>query len=616
MELKSCLLIASLFVLAATADRPRVDVSTGTLIGTVTEFSNEYVDGTHTVHVYRGVPYAEPPVGELRFAPPKPKTPWEGEYDAKDFIAACIQPWTPTVPIDKIQDEDCLHLNVFVPKTQSGIKSVMMWIHGGGLMSGSGTEMYDATILSALNDVIVVTINYRLGLFGLLSTGDEEVPGNVGFLDQVEALRWIQQNIAAFGGDSSRVTIFGQSAGGGSAHIHTISPLSKGLFKRAIIQSGSASLPGMWQYNTTLSNLIAHGVGKIVGCDENTSKDLVDCIRNVPADQLRNISDPSNGLLANALGMPGVQFAFLPTIDGYFITEDPMDTIFKKKAFNDVDLMIGTVSNEGMMYLFSLFPDAESEGPLTLNKTTYEAMYPHFFFTIQPNEAVLDMTKLLYVDWAHVDEENANYLDALSQMTSDVFFICPINRAVRAGVEAGLNTYVYQMTHVPAMTIWPLKTGTAVHGDELGFVFGYNMLSEKQMVLGGDNTTMFKWTTSEVDAELSLQIMTYWTNFAKTGNPNLSSLSDESNDDDWPMFTIPGLAYRELSPSMVNRYALKARQCVFWDEFVPKLLQYSGESCDQKENSICTSAAALVISSAAVHLFCCTAVALKVILPL
>uniref|UniRef100_A0ABM0GKF6 Liver carboxylesterase 2-like n=1 Tax=Saccoglossus kowalevskii TaxID=10224 RepID=A0ABM0GKF6_SACKO len=196
MESTSFLLFASLFVLAATIDRPRVDVSTGTLIGTVTEFSNEYVDGTHTVHVYRGVPYAEPPVGELRFAPPKPKTPWEGEYDAKDFIAACIQPWNPLIPIDKIQDEDCLHLNVFVPKTQSGIKSVMMWIHGGGFVMGSGTEMYDATILSALNDVIVVTINYRLGVFGLFSTGDDEVPGNVGFLDQVEALRWIQQNIA------------------------------------------------------------------------------------------------------------------------------------------------------------------------------------------------------------------------------------------------------------------------------------------------------------------------------------------------------------------------------------------------------------------------------------
>ncbi|XP_002734561.2 acetylcholinesterase-like [Saccoglossus kowalevskii] len=351
------------------------------------------------------------------------------------------------------------------------------------------------------------------------------------------------------------------------------------------MQSGAATIDGMWQYNKTLSNLIAHGVGKIVGCDKDTSKDLIDCIRNVPADQLRNISDPSNGLLADALEMPGVQLAFLPTIDGFLIKEDPMDTFFKTKTFNDVDVMFGTVSDEGMIFLFSLFSDAENEGPLILNKTTYDAMYPNFLFTIQPNEAVLDTIKLLYVDWAHVDEENANYLDALSQMASDIFFVCPINRAARASAEAGLNTYVYQMTHVPAMTIWPLKTDTAVHGDELGFVFGYHMLSEKQMALGGDNTTMFKWTTSEVDAELSLQIMKYWTNFAKTGNPNLSSLSDESNDDDWPMFTIPGLAYRELSPSMVNRYALKARECVFWDEFVPKLLQPSGESCDKKEES-------------------------------
>nr|XP_006825364.1 PREDICTED: pyrethroid hydrolase Ces2e-like [Saccoglossus kowalevskii] len=186
-----------LFVISTcNADRPTVEISTGTLIGTVEEFSSEFVDGARTVHAYRGIPYADPPVGDLRFAPPKPKTPWQGEYNASDFRTACIQPENPMIPVDKIQDEDCLHLSVYVPQPQNGKKSVMVWLHGGDLTYGSGTMLHDGTVLSALNDVIIVTINYRLGVFGFFSTGDDVASGNYGFLDQVEALRWVQQNIA------------------------------------------------------------------------------------------------------------------------------------------------------------------------------------------------------------------------------------------------------------------------------------------------------------------------------------------------------------------------------------------------------------------------------------
>uniref|UniRef100_A0ABM0MJH9 Carboxylic ester hydrolase n=1 Tax=Saccoglossus kowalevskii TaxID=10224 RepID=A0ABM0MJH9_SACKO len=441
------ILAVLVFITNCNADRPIVEISTGTLIGTVEEFSSEFVDGsTRTVHVYRGIPYAEPPVGGLRFAPPKPKTPWQGEYDATDFRTACIQPDSPGIPIDKIQDEDCLHINVYVPQPRKANTPVMFWIHGGGFNVGSGTRMYDSTILSSLNDVIVVTINYRVGPLGFLSTGDDVASGNYGFLDQVEALRWVQQNIAAFGGDPDTVTIFGESAG-------------------AALQQ----CPGLFLSDASKTNKIAHGQGKLVGCEKDNSKELIECLRTVPADKFRDVSDVTKVVFDIGTLVP-----FTPTIDGHFIHEDPMELI-AKKAFNSEELMIGK------------------------------------------KQAVLDTIKLIYVDWDHADEENANYLSALSQMAGDMIMVCPTDIAARAHYAAGLATYLYQMTHVPAKSLWPINSNTAKHGDDISFTFGYTLLSEKQLALGGDETTIYKQTPNKDDIHVTLKMMKYWTNFAKTG---------------------------------------------------------------------------------------------------
>ncbi|XP_006811998.2 fatty acyl-CoA hydrolase precursor, medium chain-like [Saccoglossus kowalevskii] len=549
------------------ADIPTVEISTGTLIGTVEEFSSEFVDGARTVHVYRGIPYAEPPVGDLRFAPPKPKTPWQGEYDASDFRTACIQPDIPMVPIDKIQNEDCLHLNVYVPQPQSDNAPVMFWIHGGGFVIGSGTRMYESTILSSLNDVIVVTINYRLGALGFLSTGDDVASGNYGLLDQVEALRWVQQNIAVFGGDPNTVTIFGESAGSVSVHYHVLSPLSKGLFKRAIMQSGTATMNWFFQSDTSKTNKIAHGQGKLVGCEKDNSKELIECLRTVPAEKFRD----STGIIENPTTIADIMVPFPPNMDGKFVNDDPIDAT-REKAYNGEELMIGTVADEGMEFLFLL--------EYSVNETIYQTMYPTF--VPDKNQAVLDVIKLIYVDWDHADEQDANYLSALSQMVGDMMFVCLADVVARAHHETGHSTYMYHMTHVPVQSIRPIKFDTVQHADDVGFVFGYPLLTENQLVLGGDETTLIKWIPNEVDVNVSLQIMKYWTNFAKTGNPNRSSASDEDNNDDWPLFTVPGLAYKQLSLSMENSNALKARECAFWNQFEPKL-QQSVDTCDNSE---------------------------------
>ncbi|XP_006825361.1 acetylcholinesterase-like [Saccoglossus kowalevskii] len=455
----------------------------------------------------------------------------------------------------------------------------MVWIHGGAFIIGSGTRLYDATILSSLNDVIVVTINYRLGALGFFSTGDDVAPGNYGFLDQVEALGWVQQNIAAFGGDPNTVTLFGQSAGAISIHYHVLSPMSKGLFKRTILQSGTATIKGFMAQSDDASrtNIIANGLGKFVGCEKDNSKELLECLRAVPADEFRDAFYVTKLAIANMTKIKDMMIPFPPTLDGEFVKEDPLNTETK---FNGEELMIGATTDEGFMMYLPLFPVHDSE--FTVNKTMYEAMYS--MLISDKNQAVLDAVKLIYVDWDHADEEDANYLSALCQMAGDMMFVCPSDLAARAHSAQGINTYLYQMTHVPATTLWPVKTGTSLHADDIQFVFGYPLLSEMQLVLGGNEKTLFKQTPNENDIQVSLQTMKYWTNFAKTGNPNRSSASDDDNNDDWPLFTVPGLAYKQLSLSMENSNALKARECAFWNQFVKKL-QQSGDTCVNKEES-------------------------------
>ncbi|XP_070551121.1 carboxylesterase 1D-like [Ptychodera flava] len=315
---------------------PLVEIRSGILLGTSVEFSHKDVDVKRTVNVFKGIPYAEPPVGELRFRPPQPKVSWEGEYNATYYRSICIQPPNPFLPIEGKQDEDCLFLNVYAPKTtQSRKLPVMVWIHGGALVVGSGSgDFYDGTVLAAVGDVVVVTFNYRLGALGFFVTGDEHATGNYGLYDQIAALQWIQTNIEAFGGDPNKVTVFGESAGSISAEFLLLSPLTDGLFHRVILQSGTATMAGFTGSDSAFHNTIAHGLGKIVGCEKDTSDELVACLRSVEADDFRNSSDMSLGLIANVTGL-GEELTglpFPPFVDDKLIKQHPVDTI-REKAF-------------------------------------------------------------------------------------------------------------------------------------------------------------------------------------------------------------------------------------------------------------------------------------------
>ncbi|KAJ4446944.1 hypothetical protein ANN_13646, partial [Periplaneta americana] len=248
---------------------------------------------------FQGIPYAKPPVGELRFQPPQPPEPWTGVLKATKEGPDCIQrpfPARPNSP-EIVGDEDCLYLNVYTPQLPADgeateLLPVMVWIHGGGLLGGSGsTDLYGPQYLLD-KEIVLVTINYRLGPLGFLSTGDEVCPGNNGFKDQVAALRWVRDNIAAFGGNPDSVTIFGESAGGVSVHYLVLSEASRGLFHRGISQSGTATCT--WSLaSQSIHKESRQTLADKLDCPTEPSSELISCLRKVDADKIvRNTPGP------------------------------------------------------------------------------------------------------------------------------------------------------------------------------------------------------------------------------------------------------------------------------------------------------------------------------------
>uniref|UniRef100_A0A8C1WC11 Carboxylic ester hydrolase n=1 Tax=Cyprinus carpio TaxID=7962 RepID=A0A8C1WC11_CYPCA len=246
---------------------------------------------------YFGVPFAKPPVGPLRLAPPQPAEAWQGVRDATKQPPMCLQArevllellanFSMSVEVPEVS-EDCLYLNIYTP-SKPGDNSklpVMVWIHGGGF-SAASASIFDGLVLAAYQDVVVVLIQYRLGLLGFFSTGDEHAPGNYGLLDQVAALQWVQENIHSFGGDPELVTIFGESAGGVSVSLHVLSPLSSNLFRYAIAESGTAAMDAIMSPNPLPT---AQYVGNTSGCDISSTKKMVDCVMQLTEEDILKIA--------------------------------------------------------------------------------------------------------------------------------------------------------------------------------------------------------------------------------------------------------------------------------------------------------------------------------------
>ncbi|XP_033228530.1 esterase E4-like [Belonocnema kinseyi] len=344
----STLIFLYLVFLSQLVAEPLVKISQGLLQGTTFVTRNG-----KNITAFLGVPFAEPPVGELRFRSPVPEKPWNGVRLANKDANVC-----PQESNGKIKgDENCLYLNVYTPLREFNISvvnsdsdrsllPVMVWIHGGGFYEGSSrtTSYHPSYILD--KDILLVVLNYRLGIFGFLSTGDSVAPGNFGLKDQVLALKWVQKNIKFFGGNPNRVTIMGESAGGASVHFHVLSNASNGLFQQYVIQSGSALAPWAYRKRTPFTPFL-NNVAEKVGCPISSSEDFINCLRKTSADKLMNVLEFSKD------NFPILDWAPTDELesDEAFLTDSPKNLIAQNRM-KDHPFISGTVADEGLLVTF------------------------------------------------------------------------------------------------------------------------------------------------------------------------------------------------------------------------------------------------------------------------
>ncbi|XP_072048621.1 cholinesterase-like [Amphiura filiformis] len=548
--------------------QPIVKVEQGQILGDTVHFDNDYLGIQKDIDVFLGIPYAEPPVGDRRFRAPLPKEPWSADeiYNATYNRDICMQTTTAPFTIS----EDCLHLNIYAPSPKPVNAAVMVYIHGGGYLEGNGYfGYYPGVPLTSVGDIILVTINYRLMAFGFLTTGDEASPGNFGMLDQVEALRWIKTNIQAFGGDPNRITMFGESAGAGSVSAHLFSPLSRDLFDQAILESGS--ILASWSFNEDLEKQrdSAFKLGEAVGCPATTTQQLISCMREVEA---QVINAAATEMLYEAPPAP--------CVDNNFLVELPLTSI-ENNNFKKCPLINGFNKDEGTLSIASSefgFPYLNSSTTPRVSKKTFDKELNAFLtsYGIYRNDLVEDSIRQEYVDWSVADDPEADYFDAWNYYAGDAAFACPATIETRAHAMAGEHdVYQYYFTNVPSTSVFKseyfdVKWLGAGHGEELLYVFGYPFYPPVYF----ESVEYLKEEMS-----LSQQVMKYWTNFAKTGNPNKESEASLPYNDDraWPVYTFPNLEYKEIAVNLTSGRGLRADGCHFWNDCLNRLTTFSGD---------------------------------------
>ena len=441
------------------------------------------VEGTveNEILIYRGIPFAAPPVGDLRWRPPQPVKSWEGVLKADKFCPACYQLNIPALGyVSSGISEDCLYLNIWVPTNPSERKlPVMVWIYGGGFFIGSTSQPLTTGEHLASKGIIVVSMGYRLGALGFLAhpelTAESEnnVSGNYGLLDQIAALKWIQQNIEAFGGDPGNVTIFGVSAGGQSVSMLAASPLTKGLFHRAICMSGGSFGPARIKKEPDCMQLLKGA--EIAGLEfaQRMGANTLDELRKM--DPQKFLSDPT-----------GTIGGFWPIIDGYVITGDQYK-LYEAGNYNDVPVMVGNTSDEGTLFIMTSKPDEYAN-------TTRDRFGP-----------VADKILNLYPDSTDIITRKS-MADLFRDSYLGWYTFTWATLQTKTGKSPVFVYYFDQSQPASALTVM-LKSNGAYHGSDCAYVFGHL-----------DQDPKINYT--DEDRRLSDIMVNYWTNFAKYGDPN------------------------------------------------------------------------------------------------
>ena len=495
-----------------------------------------------SIGVFRGIPYAQPPVGNLRWRAPQDLTSWTGVRQATTFGAACWQSYSDDAFVwsrgEFPRSEDCLHLNIWQPEKTDATAPVMVWFHGGAHTGGfAHVELFDGTEL-ARQGVVVVTVNYRLGPWGFLAhpalaeESEHNSTGNYGLMDKIAALKWVQKNIQGFGGNPDNVTLFGQSAGSSSVCALMASPLASGLFDKAIGQSAACLVREKRDANGQQrgARLAQLALGEL-GAQDSESQ--------VTAKQLRSIDNQS--LLSAMENSPWSEGSRI-VVDGWVLPEAPVD-VFNANQQAKVPLLVGSLANEGHELLPLNNALTESELDQYLNKTFAETA---------------PKLKALYAEDLAISPGMA-----LREILTDAFMAMSMRGWAQYNHNADQPTYLYYMDYVPpAYQIYlfddpnlnlpggPRSTG-AYHSGDLAYVF--NNVGKT-----GDF-----WL--EEDFAMARAMSGYWTNFAKTGNPNGANLPNWARYEPQnhntqllsnPIKTIAG-AKREKLDLLAQRYQRK-----------------------------------------------------------
>ncbi|XP_074446050.1 neuroligin-1 isoform X1 [Larus michahellis] len=601
---------------------PVVTTNFGKIRGIKKELNNEILG---PVIQFLGVPYAAPPTGERRFQPPEPPSPWADTKNTTQFAPVCPQniiegrlpevmlPVWFTNNLDVVstyvqdQNEDCLYLNIYVPtedvkriskecarkpgkkicrkggpltkkqtddlgdndgaedediRDSGGPKPVMVYIHGGSYMEGTG-NLYDGSVLASYGNVIVITVNYRLGVLGFLSTGDQAAKGNYGLLDLIQALRWTSENIGFFGGDPLRITVFGSGAGGSCVNLLTLSHYSegnrwsnstKGLFQRAIAQSGTAL--SSWAVSFQPAKY-ARMLATKVGCNMSDTVELVECLQKKP---YRELVDQD-------IQPARYHIAFGPVIDGDVIPDDPQ-ILMEQGEFLNYDIMLGVNQGEGLKFVENI---VDSEDGISASDFDFAVsnFVDNLYGYPEGKDILRETIKFMYTDWAdrHNPETRRKTLLALF---TDHQWVAPAVATADLHSNFGSPTYFYAFYHhcqtdqVPA---W----ADAAHGDEVPYVLGIPMIGP---------TELFPCNFSKNDVMLSAVVMTYWTNFAKTGDPNqpvpqdtkfIHTKPNRFEEVAWTRYSQKDQLYLHigLKPRVKEHY--RANKVNLWLELVPHL---------------------------------------------
>jgi para-nitrobenzyl esterase len=490
---------------AACAAGPEVAVSGGKVRGSL---------ATRGVAVFKGIPFAQPPVGDLRWREPMPVKAWDGVKDATAFGAACMQGASGA-------SEDCLYLNVWTPEwAVQSRRAVMVWFHGGGNFAGAASDpLFDGESLVS-HDVVLVTAQYRLGVFGFYAHPEltRESPhhssGNYGLLDQIAVLRWVRDNIARFGGDPANVTIFGESAGSLDVNALMATPLTKGLFHRVIGESGPVAPP------PTLAEVEKKG--------EDLARKLIVLVPGRPELSLKAMRSLSSADLQKAtgqgLGFLGATLGLV--VDGWVFPESPLKVFADGKAHR-AGLLLGSNSRELQRPFFPM--------PGTLSQAIGEQYGP-----------LATRALALYgLDGGQEPPRDPVLGDALAQWATDSQFRCGTVAELVWHTGAGNPGYQFQFSRAA-----PGREAVgAAHGTEVAYVFGTFEHEPRPPKFDA------------VDRRVSAEMQKYWTNFAKTGDPNGAGLPQ------WPKFDPSRRAYLEFTgDAPVVREGLRRQVCDLFTE--------------------------------------------------